>query len=143
VKIFQGVRGSVLGVPLQSIRESSCPVGAQDCDPIRLQDLQEDARSSVRNGIQSTNGLLGAEQIVRRLRATKLLPICPPPEPVQPPATGAPPGQGTPASTQTQPGANPGAAPTEGAPEENNPDANAVPLHTPQLEPGKTCRPEH
>jgi PPM family protein phosphatase len=135
VMIYQGVRGSVLGIPLQSVREGSCPRAAQDCRPIRLQDLQEDARSAVRTGIQSTDGLAGAEGIVRRLRATKLLPVCPPPAPATPPAGNGQPGK---PGASGQPAANgqPGADP--------NTDPNATgPLPHQQLESGKTCRPEN
>ena len=118
VVVFQGVRGKVLGIAMQSVREGSCPHGLTGCTPIRLQDLQEDARSLVHNGIQSNDGLRGAEQTIRRLRSTKLLPLCP----LNPPA-GAPQG-------------NPG-----GNPEQNTAQDGSSPLPQRQPEPGKTCRP--
>jgi hypothetical protein len=119
--IYQGVRGSVLGIPLQSRLEGSCPPRTAGCDQIRLSDLQEDARLQVRGGIQSTDGLTGARAIVQRLRATKLLPVCP----TAPPAQGAPPANGQP-GPNADPNADPGAGPLQSTP----------------LEPGKTCRQE-
>lgn len=69
VAIFQGVRGEVLGLPLQTI--------AQRTD-IALTDLPESDRSQVRNGIDSGSGLSGAEGVVERLRG-KMLEPCPEP----------------------------------------------------------------
>jgi protein phosphatase len=122
VVIFQGVRGSVLGVPLQSVREGSCPRGVAECEPLTLADLQEDARSSVTGGIQSNDGLLGAERTVNLLRRTKQLPVCP----TTPPASAAAPAGAGPPAANGQP----------------NPE-DSQPLPSPQLEPGKTCRPEN
>ncbi|HEY4005836.1 MAG TPA: PP2C family serine/threonine-protein phosphatase [Pseudonocardia sp.] len=136
--IFQGVHGSVLGIPLQTQRESSCPSGtARGCEPIKLGDLQEDARIQVAAGIQSTDGLAGARGIVARLRTQKMLPPCP----SEPAAGQPPPGQpaqpGRPAQPgQAAAGQPPGAAldPTANPPQE-------TPIPKVQLEPGKTCRP--
>jgi serine/threonine protein phosphatase PrpC len=75
VTIFQGVRGEVLGVPLQSVAERT---------DIALTDLPETERSQVRDGIPTDNGLAGAQGVVERLRARMLKP-CPPPQPPQPP----------------------------------------------------------
>jgi serine/threonine protein phosphatase PrpC len=132
VVIFQGVRGSVLGYPLQTVREGSCPRGEPGCRPIILQDLQEDARSLVRNGMKSNNGLLGAEQTVTRLRSTKLLPRCPPVAPVATPSLEP--------SIPSPPADRGGVA---RKPEQPGVQDSSSPLPQPQPEPGKTCRPEN
>ncbi|MHA6628977.1 PP2C family protein-serine/threonine phosphatase [Pseudonocardia sichuanensis] len=75
VAVFQGVRGEVLGVSLQSVAERT---------DIALTDLPETERSQVRDGIPTDDGLAGAHGVVERLRARMLEP-CPPPQPVQPP----------------------------------------------------------
>jgi serine/threonine protein phosphatase PrpC len=113
VVIFQGVRGDVLGVPLQSVAEHT---------DIALDDLPQTDRSQVRDGILTDDGLSGAHQVVDRLRERMLEP-CPPPqpqqqlEPVQPPA---------------QPGVDPNVQP--------QPPVDTTPLPTPVPEPGTTCR---
>jgi serine/threonine protein phosphatase PrpC len=98
VAIFQGVRGEVLGVPLQSVAEHT---------DIALTDLPETERSQVRDGIPTDDGLAGAHGVVERLRARMLEP-CPPPQPVQPlppvidpgvPLPGIPPVDTTPLPT--------------------------------------------
>ncbi|HEY2206323.1 MAG TPA: PP2C family serine/threonine-protein phosphatase [Pseudonocardia sp.] len=123
--IYQGVRGNVLGIPLQSLREGSCPTGVADCTALRLTDLQETARSAVRDGIISGDGLDGARATVRRLRADEMLPPCP----AGVPAPGAP-ADGVQPAPGVDPVENPSAQPPE-----------TTPLPSVQLEPGKTCRP--
>jgi serine/threonine protein phosphatase PrpC len=144
VAIYQGVRGSVLGIPLQSLREGSCPVGAVGCTEIKLEDLQETARSAVRDGIISGNGLADARATVDRLRR-QMLPPCPaapPAIPVQaaPPnqtsATTPPAAGGSRPTGQNAPPA-PGSRPTAGAP---TPVPETTPLPSIQYEPGKNCR---
>jgi serine/threonine protein phosphatase PrpC len=152
--IYQGVRGSVLGVPLQNVREGSCPARAMDCEELKLTDLQETARSAVRDGIISGDGLAGARATVRRLRTDEMLPPCPTPQSVTPPqAPIASPGS-TPRPSVPPPGAAPGAPPgaapgapaAQPAPDRNvenptpTPAPDTTPLPSVQLEPGKTCR---
>ncbi len=103
VAIYQGVRGSVLGIPLQRVAESS---------DIALNDLPQTVRSQVTDGIVSSDGANGAHSTVDRLRA-RLLPLCatlsPPPVPVvtPPPAPGAPPVTTTPLpGVRPEPGQN-------------------------------------
>ncbi|WP_181781813.1 PP2C family protein-serine/threonine phosphatase [Pseudonocardia pini] len=98
VVIYQGVRGSVLGVPLQTVAERS---------DIVLSDLPEDARNSVRTGIPASEGLDGAHATVQRLEA-RMLPFCPTTDPaltVTPPGApvdpNAPPVDSTPLPTVT------------------------------------------
>ncbi len=127
VVIFQGVGGSVLGVPLHSRFEGSCRPAAVGCTEIAVTDLQETARSAVRDGIPANEGLTEARATVQRLRTEEMLPECPapsapvPPTPVVPPAPGAVP---------VDPNAGPPAA-------DQTPE---TPIPSAQPEPGKTCR---
>jgi hypothetical protein len=136
--IYQGVRGSVLGIPLQNLREGSCPPGATGCTELSLDDLQETARSAVRDGIISGNGLQGARATVARLRADEMLPPCPVTPPAAP-ANNAPPagngGRGAPPTGANPP---PGQGAASGAPTQA-PETTTLPSVPPQ--PGKTCRP--
>jgi protein phosphatase len=104
VVIYQGVRGSVLGLPLQTVAETT---------DITLPDLPEDLRTSVRDGIVATDGLVSARGTVQRLR-DRMLPMCPE---ATTPAVVVPP-------------ADPAAPPVE-----------TTPLQTVAPEPGTTCRP--
>lgn len=104
VAIYQGVRGNVLGVPLQRVAERS---------DIALDDLPQTVRGQVSDGILSDDGEAGARETVDRLRE-RMLPLCstlnPPPAPVvvaPPPEPGAPPVTTTPLPTVTpEPGRN-------------------------------------
>ncbi|MGH3828578.1 MAG: PP2C family protein-serine/threonine phosphatase, partial [Pseudonocardiaceae bacterium] len=77
VAVFQGVRGDFLGLPLHTWAEGSCRNGARDCETIFLRDLQPSARTNVRAGMISNSGLMGARDIIGRLRTNDLLPLCP------------------------------------------------------------------
>jgi protein phosphatase len=113
VAIYQGVRGNVLGLPLQRVAEKT---------EIALTDLPETTRSSVEDGLLvPEGGLDGARERVAMLRGAMLVP-CPAPEQAQPPA-GAPPGAlplptptqqeaPQPGATQLQPQPQPNPAPT-------------------------------
>ncbi|OLM34491.1 Serine/threonine phosphatase PPP [Pseudonocardia sp. Ae717_Ps2] len=101
VAIYQGVRGNVLGVPLQRVVEST---------DIGLDDLPQAVRSQVTDGIVSDDGETGARQTVDRLR-DRMLPLCSTLNPPQPPPVvqvpGAPPVTTTPLPTATpEPGRN-------------------------------------
>ncbi|MCE0761855.1 protein phosphatase 2C domain-containing protein [Pseudonocardia kujensis] len=113
VVIYQGVRGSVLGVPLQTVAERT---------DITLSDLPEDARSTVAAGIPASDGLDSARGTVARLHQ-RMLPVCP----VEQPATPTP----------AAPPAPAGAA----QPDPNAPPTDTTPLPTVTPEPGLTCRP--
>ena len=78
VVIFQGVRGSVLGVPLHRVTERS---------DIAVTDLPETERSQVNEGINASDGLEDARRLVERLRGLMLEP-CPPPAPPRPARPG-------------------------------------------------------
>jgi protein phosphatase len=118
VVIFQGVRGDVLGIPLQSVAERT---------DIALTDLPQSERSQVRDGIITDDGLSGARQLVDRLRDRRLDP-CPPPQPVQPVEPVQPP---------AQPGVDPNVQDPNVQPQ---PPVDTTPLPTPVPEPGTTCR---
>jgi serine/threonine protein phosphatase PrpC len=93
VVIYQGVRGGVLGVPLQRVAERS---------DIVLSDLQQDARTQVQEGILATDGLASARNTVARLRDRMLAPCpaasAPEPSVITPPL---PPGVGLPGADTT------------------------------------------
>jgi protein phosphatase len=136
--IYQGVRGSVLGIPLQNLREGSCPPGAAGCTELSLDDLQETARSAVRDGIISGNGLQGARATVARLRADEMLPPCPVTPPPAPANNAAPAGNGNHGAPPTGAKPPPGQGANAGAPTQT-PETTTLPSVPPQ--PGKTCRP--
>ena len=103
VAIYQGVRGNVLGVPLQRVSERS---------DIDLDDLPQSVRTQVTGGIVSDDGETGARSTLDRLRE-QMLPLCstlnpPAPPVVTPPAApGEPPVTSTPLPTVTpDPGRN-------------------------------------
>ncbi len=123
VVIFQGVRGAVLGYPLQAVAQES---------GIRLDELQPDARNSVRGSTPYTD-LPGAEQTVQRLKDRELLPECPTPAP----ATPAPPPPVAEPGAAAQP--PPVASTLPVAPEAQPPPVDGL-APMPALEPGKTCR---
>lgn len=75
VMIFQGVSGSILGFDLHRQAESSCPPPASLCEPLRLQDLQQDARVAVRNGVKRES-LADSREYIDTLRRNNMLPPC-------------------------------------------------------------------
>ncbi|EHR59005.1 Stp1/IreP family PP2C-type Ser/Thr phosphatase [Saccharomonospora cyanea] len=75
VVVYQGVPGSILGFDLQKKAEGSCPPEASLCEPLRLQDLQQDARAAVNNGVKR-DGLEESRQYINTLRRNNLLEIC-------------------------------------------------------------------
>jgi PPM family protein phosphatase len=86
VVIYQGVRGSVLGLQTQDVAEQT---------GLRLTDLDQVGRGSVTGEGSYSGDLTGARQAVENLRSEYLLPECPKPAPVParppaPPAPGAP-----------------------------------------------------
>jgi PPM family protein phosphatase len=119
VAIFQGVRGEVLGVPLQRASEQT---------DIALSDLPETERSAVREGIISNDGLTGAHGLVDKLRERMLEPC---------PVIGAP----AVAPTTAPPVAPPPAAPTTAPPPPGPPPVATTPLASATPQPGLTCRP--
>jgi protein phosphatase len=95
VVIFNGVPGSLLGLPLQEVAEH---LG------FPLADLPETVRGQVREGIIASPGLESARVVANRLRE-KRLPQCAPTAPSQPGVAVPPPGEPTPLSApQVVPG---------------------------------------
>jgi len=97
IAIFQGVRGSVLGISLNRQVQGSCTPG-QACDQIKIADLNQSARLNVQAGIPATS-LGDAQATLQRLRTQQVLPECqpsttpstpPPTTPSTPPSSGAP-----------------------------------------------------
>jgi protein phosphatase len=156
VAIFQGVRGSVVGLPLQHVVERS---------DIALTDLPEATRNTVEDGLLVTEGgLRGARTRVDMLRGAMLVPcsalVAPPVQPsaAQPPAAlPTAPAAAAPAPPVTDPNAPPppitdpnAAAPTAVLPGFPLPGATAAlpappggdttPLPTVTPEPGLNCR---
>ncbi|MGH3794286.1 MAG: protein phosphatase 2C domain-containing protein [Pseudonocardiaceae bacterium] len=157
VVVYQGVRGSVLGMPLHTRAEGSCPDGEPGCEAIFLDDLQRSARVDVQRGLISNDGLQRARDIIDGLRRNQLLPPCPKPgaadagglpatpspsatPPEQPSPTTAVPPTGRPAGSQPaadlpgagQPLRQPSISPT--------PPPTGTPLPERPLEPGVECR---
>jgi protein phosphatase len=136
VVIFQGVRGSVLGLPLQTVAERS---------DIRLTDLPEASRRTVRDGIVVTEGgLAGARATVARLHGSMLAP-CPGPALVAPSAALVPDAAGALPAVPDAAGALP-AVPDPLAPGASGlpttpPGGDTTPLPTVAPEPGRNCRP--
>ncbi|MFC4944882.1 PP2C family protein-serine/threonine phosphatase [Pseudonocardia sp. GCM10023141] len=114
VVIYQGVRGSVLGVALHQVAEPT---------DVKLSDLPEAARNQVLAGQIVEMGLPGARALVERLRHD-MLPPCPPATPT-----------GTAAPTPTPDPAASGTPPIPGVP-----PVESTPLPTSTLTPGTTCR---
>jgi protein phosphatase len=159
IVIYQGVTGSVFGIPFHRVAEGSCPPGTQGCEEISTSDLKPSTRLDVQHGIDNISSLDEARATVRRLRSEGLLPPCPAagttapgggptggqPEtttptattPAAPPTTTVPaPGQVVPSQVgqpgQTQP-------PADGAATVPEPTS----LSTVPQEPGQTCRTVH
>ena len=127
VAIFQGVRGSVLGLPLQNLVEET---------DIALTDLPEATRNTVEDGILVTEGgLAGAQAKVALLRGGMLAP-CPTPGLVDPSAALVPPAP-DPQLAPTDPAQAVPADPSAAAP----PSIDTTPLPTVAPQPGLNCRP--
>src|SRR5690606_34255853 len=75
VVVYQGVPGSILGFKLQQKAEGSCPPEASLCDPLMLEDLQQDARAAVSNGVKR-DGLVESREYINTLRHNNMLEIC-------------------------------------------------------------------
>ena len=134
VAIFQGVRGSVVGLPLQHLVERT---------DIALTDLPEATRNTVRDGILVTEGgLAGAQGKVALLRGSMLAP-CPVPGLVAPSAALIPPTP-EPQLVPSDPAAVPG-DPAQAVPTDPNlaptPTVDTTPLPTVAPQPGLNCRP--
>jgi protein phosphatase len=135
IGVFQGVRGSFLGVSLNREIEGSCPPNTPGCELITVDDLKQGARGTVRNGIIGLQSKQQAEAVIARLRTDMVLPACPKPTTTTHPTTGA--ARTTPArpTTTTKP-----APPIGGAGRKTTPAPTTAPSTTRVLVPGVDCR---
>lgn len=129
VVVYQGVPGSMLGIDLHTEAEGSCAQGQKLCDPLRVTDLRQDARSTIANGVKRDD-LDSAREYIALLRREMMLEYCPEAPAPQPPAE------------QPAPGGLVGGA----AQQPDNPDADApAPSAADEPEqggqPGVDCRP--
>ena len=76
IGIFQGVRGSFLGVQLNREIEGSCPANTPGCEMITVNDLKPGARANVQSGIIGLQDKQAAEEVISRLRTSQVLPAC-------------------------------------------------------------------
>jgi protein phosphatase len=146
VVIYQGLKDSVLGVPLHRVYETSCPEPvAADCEQIAVTDLQQSAQMRVSEGFEEVTSLDVARADIRRLRFEQMLRPCPrPSEPLPPTSTApseptAPPsngqgGQVVPPAATTGPPFEPTAEPPAG------PALPPTTASTMPPVPGKDCR---
>jgi len=111
IGIFQGVRGSFLGVRLNREIEGSCPVDTPGCEMITVTDLKPGYRSTVQSGIIGLQSRQAAENVIRNLRVNQVLPDCAGSTTSPPPTTT---GGATPTGQPTAPpiGGGTGATPT-------------------------------
>ncbi|RBM24288.1 protein phosphatase [Prauserella sp. PE36] len=135
VVIFQGVPGSVLGFDLHREAEGSCPPEATLCEPLRLQDLQQDARVAVRNSVKR-DGLAESRDYIDTLRRNNMLEICDEEQPQGGGVIGGI-GQGNAAPEPTGENRPEGGSQPSG---ENQPTETTTPEQGRQ-EPGVDCRP--
>ncbi len=150
VVIYQGVRGNVLGLPLQQVVERS---------DIALTDLPEATRNTVEDGLLvAEGGLGGARTRVDMLRGARLVPCSalnptPAVQPTSPSVAPAPPAaEAAPTLAGPDPAAPTGAptaAPVPGialpgasAALPAQPGGDTTPLPTVAPEPGLNCRQE-
>jgi protein phosphatase len=73
--IFQGVRGSILGISLHSQVQGSCEPSTT-CDKLYVNDLQPAGQDTVRSGTESFQSVEDARQFIRDLRKNYGLPTC-------------------------------------------------------------------
>lgn len=76
VAIFQGVRGSVLGISLHRQVEGSCADGDFDCEPRLVTDFTTAAQQTLRQGITGFSSAQDARKRIVQLESEQLLPMC-------------------------------------------------------------------
>ncbi|WP_026421824.1 PP2C family protein-serine/threonine phosphatase [Actinokineospora inagensis] len=76
IAIFQGVRGSVLGLSLNSQLQGSCDPNAATCDKFYVDDLEQVGKDEVRSGTNTFGNVVDAREFVRELRSKFGLPDC-------------------------------------------------------------------
>ncbi|MQA10585.1 MAG: protein phosphatase [Pseudonocardiaceae bacterium] len=88
IAIYQGVRGSVLGIDLHKEIQGSCDPAVPDCEKVYVNELEQSARQTVRAG-QPQESLQEAREFITRMRLSNRLPECEPPPKNQPRPGGA------------------------------------------------------
>ncbi|MBK1784514.1 PP2C family protein-serine/threonine phosphatase [Prauserella cavernicola] len=140
VVIYQGVPGSVLGFDLHREAEGSCPPEASLCEPLRLQDLQQDARVAVRNAVKR-DGLAESRDYIDTLRRNNMLEIC---DDEQPQGGGVIGGIGQ-GGSEERTGENPPSGGNQpsgaGEPTGDNQQSETASPDQGQQQPGVDCRP--
>ncbi|MCP2254914.1 protein phosphatase [Prauserella aidingensis] len=144
VVIYQGVPGSVLGLDLHEEAEGSCPPSSTLCEPLRLQDLQQEAQSAVSNSVKRDD-LASAREYIDTLRRNNMLEICDDQQ-EQPQGGGIIGGIGDGEQQQNDGGDNGGTGDSGGSGQDRqNQDDSASGEATTQAEqdqqPGVDCRP--
>ncbi|GLZ41308.1 protein phosphatase 2C domain-containing protein [Actinokineospora sp. NBRC 105648] len=76
IAIFQGVRGSVLGLSLNSQLQGSCDPATTTCDRFYVNDLDQFGKDEVRSGSNTFGNIVDAREFVRGLRSRFGLPDC-------------------------------------------------------------------
>lgn len=76
VAIFQGVRGSALGISLHKQVQGSCAPKDTDCEPRLVTDFTTAAQETLRQGITGFSSVADARQQIVRLESHQLLPTC-------------------------------------------------------------------
>ncbi|MBP2321815.1 protein phosphatase [Kibdelosporangium banguiense] len=76
ISVFQGVRGTVLGLELHRKVEGSCPPGQPACQPLNVSALPEADKTKVNEGLPVAN-LDAARSTIDTWRDQKVQPQCP------------------------------------------------------------------
>jgi len=76
IAIFQGVRGSIFGVSLNTEVQGSCDPGVPTCDKFYVDDLRQLGRDAVRSGTESFDNVPAARRFIQDLRTKYPLPTC-------------------------------------------------------------------
>jgi serine/threonine protein phosphatase PrpC len=137
IAIFQGVRGSIFGIELNTQVQGSCHPEEPPCNKFYVEDLRQLGRDAVRSGTESFDNIPDARQFIEDLRTKFPLPTCDSLEGGQEAgssAPGTPPGGTTtkaPANTGKPSGTNTPASPTGTTTSVSEP---------PEPDPGVNCR---
>jgi serine/threonine protein phosphatase PrpC len=142
IGIFQGVRGSFLGVSLNREIEGSCPPNTPGCELISVDDLKQIARGTVTTGIIGLQSKQQAEAVIERLRTDQVLPVCPAPGTTPTGSAGRPTPTTPPRTTPVKPTRTSTAAPPigGGAGTAGTTPPLLTPTTTHSLVPGVDCR---
>jgi PPM family protein phosphatase len=134
IAIFQGVRGSIFGVSLNTQVQGSCPPQTSTCDKFYVDGLRQLGREAVRSGTESFDNIPDARQFIQDLRTKYPLPVCE--SLADQKQSGQPPGQSVPRTTSATPPPPRGSStpPTTGATTATTSAAVEEP------EPGVNCR---